>query len=858
MSPWGALLLLALGQGAAAERTPAAAVGPQAQELVVELGVGRLLRQTVLALEEDGLILLPAAVFFELIEMEAAVDSAGRLTGVRYPEELSFEVDPRTRTARVGDRARALEAAEAAVLEGALYVATPVLEWLLDLDFYIDWVELRVSVANPEHLPVARRIARAEARRAREAAERAAVDHRYGLRRPRWDGAVFDWSLFVPGGRPIEEASYGLGLGLNVLGGSLEVEHEGTGEGSAGPSRTRGSWLGVWPNQAWLRQVGLGDVVGTGPWASAIRGAFATNSPFVRPAAFGEDALRGRLAPGWEVELYREGRLLDYAPTDADGSFRLATPVQYGSNPLELRAYGPSGQVEVWHRAIRVQPDRLPAGLFEYGLTAGRCRARACETQENLDLHYGLSREWTVRGGVEAFQRDTLPDLVQPYAALSGTMGNRWGLQTEALAKGFAGVDLFYEPSPDLRLAVGSAWFDRGVEFPVLTPVGARSQLRGFAFWRPIPERRSFFFDASGRHVESETFSVTSIRVGGSVQGGPVRWVGGVRYERTESGGAAFERTLGELGGSAGVRSARVRVLDRLFVRGLVAASRRGVEHADALATRPVGSRVRVEGRVSWRRGVGEPTVSLGLITTLSAVRSFSQFTRTPGGELSASNLTEGSLLWNGTARRVEAVPGRSLRRGGVGGVVFLDENGNRRYDPGEEPVPNVFLRVGPHTVRTDARGRFAVWDLVPFVTERLVVDSLTLASPLWVPAYGLATIVVAPNGYAEAHVPIVAGAEVTGRVVRRRAGIVEAVGGVRLELVHLESGRRTQVTTFYDGEFYVLGLAPGEYEVRVSPDVLAALRAEAPETPVRFSVAAGEPADAAPFVMVELVPAGR
>ncbi|MGH7545564.1 MAG: hypothetical protein ACREKI_05210, partial [Gemmatimonadota bacterium] len=220
------------------------------------------------------------------------------------------------------------------------------------------------------------------------------------------------------------------------------------------------------------------------------------------------------------------------------------------------------------------------------------------------------------------------------------------------------------------------------------------------------------------------------------------------------------------------------------------------------------------------------------------------------------SNLTEGSLLWNTAAGRVQTAPGRSLRRGGVGGLVFLDRNGNGRYDEGDEPLPGVALRVGPHTVRTDDEGRFAVWDLVPFVTERIVVDSFSLESPLWVPSFGLATIVTAPNGFAQVQVPVWNGAEVAGRVLRAGPRGPEGVGGLRLELANLETGRRTEATTFSDGEFYLLGVPPGTYDVRIPEDVLVALGVRPPDPAPRIEVRADADGVArAPFVEIQLSP---
>lgn len=855
---WPCLLLLCLqgeGDGIAAAAPVSRPV--QEEEVVIELLIGRLARRTVLALSSDGLLLLPAREFFDLIELSVSIDSLGRLAGVREPERVPIAVDPGPLTASVGEETIRLAAPEVAWQRGTLYLATRVLEKLLDIQIEIDWVELLVGVTNPERLPVARRIARAEARRAREEAAEGIAGRQFGVERPGWDGAVLDWSVFLPSARSLDAAIYRFGLGLNVLGGSLEAEYEAAARGTGGKERL--SWLGVWPDQIWLRQVGVGDVLGSGPRPSSLRGLLLTNSPFVRPAAFGREVLAGRLAPGWEVELYRNGDLLDYAETDGRGLYRFDAPVEYGPNPLEFRAYGPFGEVQVFYRALRVEPDRLPDGTFEYGLSGGECLGRPCASAGNLDLRYGLSRLWTVRGGLDAFWRDTLPDLLQPYASLSGTVARAWVVRAEALRDGFAGTDVFYEPTPDLRVGVGGAVYDSEVESPILTPAGWRSEVHAFAFWRPMPARRAFFLEGGGRWLRTQTADQATLRLGATTQLGSSRLSGGVRHERAETGGTVVSTTFGHVGASATLSLQGTPILDRLFLTGFVEGSAEfGFERLEVSAARHLGIGWRIEGRSAWQRGSSEPLLALGLAAEFPAMRSFSHVTRPPGGDLSGTNVTEGSVIWNSPARRLEVAPVRSLRRGGVGGVVFLDANGNGRYDAGDQPLPNVVLQVGPHSVRTDDRGVFAAWDLVPFGTEWIAVDSFSLANPLWVPSFGRATIVIAPNGYRRVEIPVLPGAEVVGRVTIVTPRGEAALGGVRLELENLATGRRLSVTTFHDGEFYALGVPAGEYVVRIPRDVLDALGVEPPSPPVRFSLRAGSEGSFAPFVEVKLIPKSR
>ena len=183
---------------------------------------------------------------------------------------------------------------------------------------------------------------------------------------------------------PVAGSGYSLGLGADLLGGSLEVAGQSVGPAADGRVRMDASWTGVWREQRWLKQLRLGDGVTTGPRGRSVHGVMLTNAPFVRPSFVGALRYDGRLEPGWSVEAYRGGDLVAFDSTDAQGGFAIALPVRYGENPVDFVAYGPFGEIREFNRTYRVLTELLPPGRFEYGLSAGQCRSTLCETTANL------------------------------------------------------------------------------------------------------------------------------------------------------------------------------------------------------------------------------------------------------------------------------------------------------------------------------------------------------------------------------------------------------------------------------------------------------------------------------------------
>jgi hypothetical protein len=199
---------------------------------------------------------------------------------------------------------------------------------------------------------------------------------------------------------------------------------------------------------------------------------------------------------------------------------------------------------------------------------------------------------------------------------------------------------------------------------------------------------------------------------------------------------------------------------------------------------------------------------------------------------VTGTQFVQGSVLWDRAAGRLGVAPGPALERSGLSGRVFLDENANGRRDVGERGLANVRVLVGSVGAHTDSAGSYRVWDLVPFEPIFVTLDSLSLESPLLVPAFARASIVPGPNRFRTLDIPVVQAGVIEGRVTREGRG----VGGVTLVLTDRRTGARRTLATFTDGAFYLLGVRPGDYELTVDERVLDALGANA--APLSFTLA--------------------
>ena len=873
-SGWLVAVVLAV---AAAPSGAVAQDRPAAEPVLLELALGRIASRTVPAYRVREEALVPLTAFLDMAELVVLRHTGGILETVIQPGNVPFVLDPASRSLKVGSERRTLADSEMVAADGEVFVATGVLARVLALEWAVSWPDLEVAVLDPGNLPLARRLRRESYLRSRLAqSENPAYSAmRLGLERPGVKGLIFDYSILTPTTSVVDGGAYSTTLGLDILGGSFGAGLQSQ-NGAGRAPRADVSWTGIWRDNPILASLQLGDGISSGPRSRTLRGISLSNSPYVRPTTLGNVPFGGQLGPGWTVEAYRGGRLVGFDSVNSLGQFSFDVPVQYGENPVDFVAYGPFGEVREFNRTYRVRTEGLPAGRFEYGLSSGECRTTRCSATGNIDLRYGLSTRWTARGGVDQFWRDSLGSLTHPYLGLLGNIGNSLTVEGEAVGDAVLRGAARFEPSVNLEFQAEANRFARGVRDPILTPDGRLSQWTLAAFLRPVSRLGGTFLEASFDRINGRGNNLTSGRLGASIQASDFRLLPAVRFERGDAAGASTSRTFYALNTFMLPRPSLGKVLGSLTARTTFELEQGvGTASASGFIGIPIVRGLRSETGVSWFRGTSGATFSMLIAAELPSLRSFTTLSAGGGLPATGTQYVQGSAIYNPARGRVDFAAGPSLQRGGVTGRVFLDQNGNGRYDGGEQPLPGVRVVVGPSFAFSDSTGAYRVWDLLPFEPAQVMVDSTTLASPLWVPGFAAATVEPPPNRYRRLDVPVLPGGAAEGRIVwaDRRAdgrtggpadrtapsdrpgvGPDSATGGasagpaprpsagIVLVLRHRASGEQRVISSFSDGGFYLMGLRPGEWELSVDPRCLGILEAAA--EPVKFSIRASVDGD--------------
>ncbi|HEY7480220.1 MAG TPA: carboxypeptidase-like regulatory domain-containing protein [Gemmatimonadales bacterium] len=821
------------------------------EPVIVELAVGRYGSRTISAYRSSGDALLPVLQLAEMVELRSRPLTGGAIELTLEPGRQRVMLDPSTWEIRTADGTLALTPADRVVKLEDQYLSTRILSELLDVGFAVNWSELAVTLLDADSLPIGRRMARERAHALfRGSAQDGGPELALGLERTRWDGMVLDYSILAPSQDLLGNGAYSAGLGLNLLGGSLEGRLASAGPPRSGAVRIDGSWTGVWRTSRYLTQLRLGDGLSTGPRPRSLRGFSVSNAPFLRPSLFGDIGFQGALGPGWEIEAYRGGRLIALDSADAMGRFSFDLPVEYGENAMDFVAYGPFGEIRRFNQNYRVSTDVIPGRRLEYGVAAGGCRTTECQANANLDLRYGLSSRWTVRGGVEQFWRDSLPGLFHPYVGVGGTLGNAWGVEVEGVASAVVRGALRFEPSQDLRLGTEYHDFAAGTAAPLLTPPGRRTQWTTNLLARPFRGRDDLYVEASLDRIAAVNGRTTSGRLGLSLYASRFQLAPAVRHLRFTDpvGGITTTQSFVSLNTFSLPFPELGPVFGRISTR-----TNWEMDHGGRMAlaggylSRQLGAHLQVEAGATWTRGLGT-TLALFVSTQLPTVRSTTSITATRGDPM-VSQFVQGSVLYDPSRRQVAFAAGPSLERAGLSGRVFLDLNGDGRRQPGEQAIPGARVRAGFVSALSDSSGRYRIWDLPAFEPVLVAVDTSSLESPLWIPRYSSMSVETGPNRFRSVDIAIVPGGVIEGRVVRQTVDSAVAVPGARLQLRRRGSSQTVQLVTFSDGGFYLIGVKPGEYELSMHPAILERLGLAA--RPIGFTVPAA--ADGATVDQLEL-----
>lgn len=728
-----------------------------------------------------------------------------------------------------------------------VWIAAPRLAQLIDGTIEVDLATLTLHASRAGGFPAQ---VREEAHRRREAALRRAALDAPALRapvgfEPRTGFGVAEWSFGGAMSPLTAPSSMDARVGMGVYGGMLKTHFEfqlPSSPAAGAAAQAEASFLRVFPDNHWLRQLQAGDIVSDGAEARAIRGLTFTNAPFVRDLEYGDVPFSRPLPAGWEYEVYEGDRLVGFS--DGSGGAPLSVPLRYGTTPLKVKLYGPAGEVTESAVTYVIPVDQLQPGEWQYAAGAGHCALQQCDLLSYADVRHGFGRRLTMQLGMDAL-RDSARTAQHAYGAVSVVPAPEWAFGLQGREQAYLRGSLSHE-GDDPVIGTLSAGMNEPGQGGVSAPVAT-----GGVWYVSSSLRLLHLLPMQGERAVSL----------------------GTRYERDRSGiGRRWDvsattpvrRGLLEVGLQSdpaaalhpdSAKSPLVRIAPSLSL--------------DAQRIRRFGVPIlRLEGGfqgtrlVQWetalslQSGFGFANVSLRKLRGLPGTQLVVGGTLVTTGARVLTRLTSrdghvdggysatGAVAF-GSVRRATPLAYGGLGYSGVEGRVFEDLDGDGQYGSADQPVAGAVVRIGGLRVSTDSAGRYSSWSATPYERVDVQLDTLSLQDPAWVPAVASHALRPSPQQFSNVTFPLVHTREVLGRFLGDSA--MPPPAGVSLELRDATTGALYRTRTFGDGGFYISRMRPGTYVLTVTASSLAALGAAQPTTQVVVPSTGDEAVEIAP-----------
>jgi len=809
-------------------------------------------------------VYLPLGALTRFFDLAISVSDDGHYaSGWFLNEKRTITLNLRDGTLMIAGKPVPLGRADAVAYEGELYVRAERFGDLFPLDLKVDLRAQTIAVKTREPFPFEERMARESSRERLGSRSAQGPAQRFAREQTPWR------ALSAPLGEAELRALTDDDLGARVeadlrLAADLAFM---TARAYASVSSRDGLTAARFelgrrdPDAALLgplkaTEFQLGDV-STGALPIGLRGisgrgAFITNAPLEQASIFDSVDLRGDLADGYEVELYRNNTLIGSTRTPVNGQYAfLQVPVDFGLNVFRLVFYGPQGQRREVVRRISVGDGRLSPGQFVYSVSAAQkdvnlFAVRGPQFSPAADygawrataqLAYGLSRGVTASLGAGLWDRDGL---------------HHW-LATAGLRSGIGATALRLDVGVQDR---GGHTFELGVGGKLLGMAytlnhaeyggGAGDEVRAFTadplrraselnlnttlHFGSGPAARAMPLTSQIRHIEfADGRKETDAALRTSLPLGSVLVSNTFDYSALSAPGTASSHRLLGTFDLATLSGSRTRYRASL---GYALAPSAKLQSATLEADRRFGESTLVRAGITHTLADHQTTLGLSAVRRIGPVNlAFDGTYGFPTRNFSLALRMGFSFGRNPlTGHMFVARPG--LTGGGAIALrAFADANANGRFDPGEAPVAGVTFLSGTEESHSDANGRALVGSLGDGNRASIRVDADSMPDIALAPARPGIEIVPRPGRIHVSEFAIVTLSDIEGTAYFRAESGTRAVSRLQLRLLRTDGTVAARTRSESDGFFLFERLPGGDYHLELDPQQAAALkiRLEAP-----------------------------
>ncbi len=614
---------------------------------------------------------------------------------------------------------------------------------------------------------------------------------------------MVDWSLTSSQvWKGLTDNRFSIGVGTEFLNGEANVSYNYYAHQKFDGNQLLYLWRWVDNDKKIIRQAQLGKIStqSISFLNSQVLGAVVRNTPTTVRKATGYYTINEFTEPNWTVELYINNVLVDFTKADASGMYIFKVPIVYGYTTLKLKFYGPLGEERTDERTINVPYSVMPAGEFEYGLTAAVVQDSTHGQFGRGEFNYGVTRKLTIGGGMEYLS--SIPNgpfipyataTLQPFSKMTINAEYAYGVRTRGLMNYYVTRDILFVLD-----------YTKYVEGQLATRFNA------------LEERKAKL---------SVPFRVKKI-------------IGTVKLDYTQLLYKEFSYNYANVMLSTYYKqfsantSAQLNWVDRLtpYILADLALSYRT---KNGITLRPsaqfnvnagtfVNYKAEIEKRiakgyisVAYERNVAynDNYINVCLKYDLPFARTSISASQSKG-VITTSESAQGSLAFGGDNNFTHVSINPSTSKGGILLYPFLDLNRNGVFDQNERMVKLTSVKVsGGRPIYNDKDSIIRIPDLNAFTTYTLGFSDYNLENIAWQFTKKSYQVLIDPNQFKRIDIAVVAVGEANGMAYLDRNNSLKGIGRIWIK-IYDKKNRKLAAETLSesDGYIYYLGLAPGDY----------------------------------------------
>lgn len=562
--------------------------------------------------------------------------------------------------------------------------------------------------------------------------------------------------------------------------------------------------------------------------ATESLGVRVNNNP-LRNADFQRTTISGDSLPGWDVELYRDGFLIDRIRVEDEARYEFANIDLFsGDNLFEVFFYGPQGELRKDSFNIPVDEKFLTTqdNTYDVALTFRDTQLYSKFDSESEDKdtpqltarYNKLIGNTLAYAGVRAHQKDG-----EQKAYLGTGFTNVWnGFVLDGNAaideQGSSAFEMTTRKNiDDWRLSLTGAVRDEDYDGARQGVVDVMAMVNK-PFLTPFNTRLAFNSSAQYEQMANDDTEMTG-RVGISHQFGRLTLSDTVSYRRTELADSAQESPEDVIQNTL---AGRLR-FGKFFTSAGVSHTLKPESEIDSYfgqltyhPTNRLSTDLRVEHKpqdnysearlnVNYRHDKFRLTPFLSMDSNdkmQTGVRLSTTFIDDPGQTLPA--MTYQKLTGSGL----------------VSSFVFHDKNGNNVFDEGDEPLPDVFVQSVnvPRRAATNEKGYSLIDNLPERIVTDIQIDKNTLPDPFMIPAHKGVSVFPKAGQMVNLVFPVHIGGEVDGTITLYKGSVTNHRGGIPVQLLPVDGKAAEPITTYTanDGFYLFNHVPPGDYLLSV------------------------------------------